>query len=273
MSGAPISVRGLLSGLESLLYVEESVSRGGVLGKIDPLIRNISLVSITVASLFTHSIFTLSLMFLLLAILVVFSSVPLRSYLLKTSVVPLFSFVIVIPIPFITPGITLWSASVGPFLLAISYEGMIRVAEFVMRVWLCVGVATLITLIGGINGLVSFLSSIRLPGLFTQTLSLTYRYVFLTINESMRMLMARDARTFRKRSRLSLEELRGLSGVITTLLVRVHERSDRVYLAMRARGFSIASPPRPCKWSPKPSDISFLVLVSCLLLIILSIKV
>lgn len=273
MRYAPISVRGLLSGLESLLYVEESVSHSGILHKIDPLIRNISLVSIIIASLFTRSILALSLMFLLLVALVVFSNVPLRIYLLKTSIIPLVSLVIVIPIPFITPGVPLWSTSIGSLLLSISYEGMLRVAEFIMRVWVCVGVATLITLVGGINGLVSFLGAIRMPGLFTQTLSLTYRYIFLSINESMRMLLARDARTFKKRSRLNLEELRGLSGVMTALLVRVHERSDRVYLAMRARGFSFASTPCPCKWRAKPSDISFLVMVSSFLLIILNIRV
>ncbi|MBC7127903.1 MAG: cobalt ECF transporter T component CbiQ [Candidatus Methanosuratincola petrocarbonis] len=273
MKYAPISVRGLLSGLESLLYVEESVSHPGILNRIDPLIRNISLVSIIFASLFTHSFIALSLMLLLLAALVVISGIAIRSYVLKTSVIPLFSLVIAIPIPFITPGVPLWSASIGPLLLAVSYEGMLRVAEFVMRVWLCVGVAVLITMVGGINGLLSFLGAIRLPGFFTQTLALTYRYVFLSINESMRMLLAREARTFRKRNRLSLEDLRGLSGVIAALLVRIHERSDRVYLAMRARGFSIASTARPYRWRPTPSDISFLALLSSFLLIILSMQV
>ncbi|RWX72708.1 MAG: hypothetical protein Metus_1567 [Candidatus Methanosuratincola subterraneus] len=273
MKYAPISVRGLLSGLEYLLYVEESNSHPGILHRIDPLTRNISLILIIFASLLTHSILALSLMLLLVGALVLISGVNIRNYLLKTSLIPLFSLIIVIPIPLITPGTFLWSASLGSLLLTVSYEGVLRVAEFVLRVWLCVGVAVLITMVGGINGLLSFLGAIRLPGLFTQTLALTYRYVFLSIDESMRMLLARDARTFKKRNRLSLEDLRGISGVITALLVRVHERSDRVYLAMRARGFSISSRASPCRWRPNFSDIAFLALLSSLLLLILTIRV
>jgi len=271
LSAAPLSVRGLLSGLASLLEVEEEASRTGPLHKIDPLIRNISLILITVSSLLTRSVVTISFLCLLLIVLVVFSRVSPGNFFLKTSILPLFTLIIVLPIPFLTPGSPVWTAGLGPFSLSVSYEGLLRVTEFVLRVWLCVGVAVLITNIGGMNGLVSFLRSIRLPGIFVQTLSLAYRYIFLSINESTRMLLARDARTFRKRRRLTLEELKGLSGVVASLLVRTYDRSERVYLAMRARGFSLASARYTYRWSPRLSDISFITMIATLLLIILSI--
>lgn len=73
------------------------------------------------------------------------------------------------------------------------------------------------------------------PRLFVFLLLLTYRYVFLLMEEFGRLRTALRVRGFRNRA--DLHSYRTVGQVAGTLLVRSHERSERVGQAMRCRGF------------------------------------
>jgi cobalt/nickel transport system permease protein len=64
---------------------------------------------------------------------------------------------------------------------------------------------------------------------------MTYRYIFLSIDELLRMLRAREARTFGKLG--ARRSVKLVAGVISTSISRSYERGERVYQAMLARGF------------------------------------
>jgi cobalt/nickel transport system permease protein len=64
---------------------------------------------------------------------------------------------------------------------------------------------------------------------------LTYRYVGMLIEEFARLRIALRVRGFRNRA--NLHSYRTIGQVAGTLLVRSHERSERVGQAMRCRGF------------------------------------
>jgi cobalt/nickel transport system permease protein len=64
---------------------------------------------------------------------------------------------------------------------------------------------------------------------------MTYRYVFLLIDEFARLRIALRVRGFRNRA--NLHSYRTIGQVAGTLLVRSHERSERVAQAMKSRGF------------------------------------
>ena len=66
-------------------------------------------------------------------------------------------------------------------------------------------------------------------------LSFMYRYIFVLVDEVMRMKQARDSRNFGGRR---LWQLRTIGNMIGTLFIRSYERGERVYAAMMARGFS-----------------------------------
>jgi cobalt/nickel transport system permease protein len=73
------------------------------------------------------------------------------------------------------------------------------------------------------------------PGLLLQLALLTYRYVFLLAEEFGRLRVALRVRGFRNRAdRHSYHTIGQVAG---TLLVRSHERAERVAQAMRCRGF------------------------------------
>jgi cobalt/nickel transport system permease protein len=76
---------------------------------------------------------------------------------------------------------------------------------------------------------------LHVPRLLVVVLLLTYRYVFLLREEFGRLRIALRVRGFRNRA--NLHSYRTIGKVAGTLLVRSHERSERVGQAMQARGF------------------------------------
>jgi cobalt/nickel transport system permease protein len=77
--------------------------------------------------------------------------------------------------------------------------------------------------------------ALYVPGVLVQIAALSYRYVFLLAEEFGRLRVALRVRGFRNRAdRRSYQTIGQVAG---TLLVRSHERAERVAHAMRCRGF------------------------------------
>jgi cobalt/nickel transport system permease protein len=77
--------------------------------------------------------------------------------------------------------------------------------------------------------------ALGVPDLLVQVGSMTYRYLFVLADELHRLRVAVRVRGFRNRA--SRHAYRTAGQVAGTLLVRGHERADRVHHAMRCRGF------------------------------------
>jgi cobalt/nickel transport system permease protein len=77
--------------------------------------------------------------------------------------------------------------------------------------------------------------TLHIPRVLIHLVTLTYRYVFLLIEEFARLRIALRVRGFR--NQVNVHSYRTIGQVAGTLLVRSHERSDRVAQAMRCRGF------------------------------------
>jgi cobalt/nickel transport system permease protein len=61
-----------------------------------------------------------------------------------------------------------------------------------------------------------------------------YRYLFIVVDEAMRMKMARDSRNF---SGKWIWDAPVIAHMIGSLFIRSYERGERVYLAMASRGY------------------------------------
>jgi cobalt/nickel transport system permease protein len=95
--------------------------------------------------------------------------------------------------------------------------------------------------------LLAALEQLRLPRRLILIASFAYRYVFVLVDETERMLRARDSRCYSGRW---LWQAAVIGRMIGTLFLRSYERGERVYLAMLARGFDGAYPqsdPAPLK--------------------------
>lgn len=78
--------------------------------------------------------------------------------------------------------------------------------------------------------------ALRVPGLLIQLFALTWRYVFVVAGELGRIRLALRARGYRNRA--SWHSYRTIGHITGTLLVRSHDRGERVAQAMRCRGFA-----------------------------------
>jgi cobalt/nickel transport system permease protein len=106
---------------------------------------------------------------------------------------------------------------------------------------LTAGLSALLTLIlvllatTPISSICKAAGALYFPRLLVLLILLTYRYAFLLLEEFSRLRIALRVRGFRNRA--NLHSYRTIGQVAGTLLVRSHERSERVAQAMAARGF------------------------------------
>jgi cobalt/nickel transport system permease protein len=80
------------------------------------------------------------------------------------------------------------------------------------------------------------LARLKAPSILCQMLLLAHRYIFVFRDEATRMLKGMRARGFRKQT--DMETLRTIGNFLGMLLVRSFERTQRVFDAMLARGYT-----------------------------------
>jgi cobalt/nickel transport system permease protein len=238
-----------MEGAESLVYVEDLSSKKGLLQKINPLAKLVAIIAMIVASLFIFNLSFLFILCLIPIVLVFLSRIPIVHFLSRSAIVPIFAAIISIPILFLTNGEIIASVNIGITTLTITFEGVIRFLVFSVRVWFCVASLTLLVLSTGFDKMLGLLSTIKVPNVVVQLFSITYRYFFVSIHETQSVLIAKEARTYIHKRTINMQTLKDLGSVIATLFIRTYERSERVYLAMKARGFEIEKTAR----SPIPS--------------------
>lgn len=111
--------------------------------------------------------------------------------------------------------------------------GWISFASLLIRFVLTVGAALIFIALTSFNGLCVALEQLRVPSAFIIQLLFLYRYLFVLMEETVRISRARTLRTFNSGG-LSL----GIYGsLLGHLLLRTLARAERIHLAMRCRGF------------------------------------
>ncbi len=228
----------LLKVLGESLTVEKYASQNGLLQRIDPRVKLIGFTCLIVLTVLMQSCQQFAILLLFLTLLAVASLIPLRAFFSRQAMVMIFSTIIVIPLPFITPGTPIFVTPLGPWVIWITFEGLYRAAIFGMRIWVCVAALSLLTLSTRFPVLLHGMQRLRIPSLFISLTALTYRYIFLFTDEAYRMGLAREARMVKKERIFRLRTWRTISSMIGTLFIRAYERGEKVYQTMIARGFT-----------------------------------
>lgn len=112
--------------------------------------------------------------------------------------------------------------------------GWISFISIVLRGLLSVQAVFILVLTTGFHGLCHGMQRLGVPVLFTTQLLLVYRYIFVLLQEVLNMQRAIAARGFGRKS----YSFRFWGIFIGQLLIRTMTRSERIYQAMLARGFS-----------------------------------
>lgn len=161
-------------------------------------------------------------------VLITLGQLPTAFLLKKLLIVAPFAFFIGIFNPFIDREVLF---HLGP--LAIS-GGWVSFASIMLRFTLTVSVALILIATTSFSGVCMALGKLGAPRVFVVQLLLLYRYLFVLVDEGIRMVRARSLRSFGRRGM----GMTVLGHMLGQLLLRTLDRAQRIHLAMRCRGFT-----------------------------------
>ena len=168
-----------------------------------------------------------------------FSGVGLSRVFLR-SLIALPFILIALPTVFTKPGDPVFEIPLGLIALTGTVEGLEFFASVFIKSWVSVTAAVLLTTTTPALALLAALRTLKLPEILVAVVMLMYRYLFVLVEEAQRMLRARAARsaTLGSGSGGSLVwRARSAGGMAGSLFVRTLDRSERIYMAMLARGY------------------------------------
>lgn len=131
---------------------------------------------------------------------------------------------------------------VGPLVLIPTDYGLIKFASILVRSWLSVQAAILLVAVTRFPDMIHAFEHLRVPKILTTIVSFLYRYLFVLTDEVMRLLRAREARSAtvagQRSGRSVVWRAKVTGNMAGQLFLRSYERSDRIYNAMLARGYT-----------------------------------
>ena len=147
-----------------------------------------------------------------------------------------------VTILFSTEGTPLLSCPIGAWTVTISDAGVVRFVSILVRSWLSVQAAILLTATTQFPDLMHALSHLHVPMVLVGIISFMYRYLFVLVDEALRLIHARQARSARFANTGAhggslLWRAKVTGSMVGQLFVRSLERSDHVYNGMLARGY------------------------------------
>ena len=164
-------------------------------------------------------------------------------YVLKRSALALPFVLAAVPILFTAQGVPLLAVPVGPWTLTITVEGVQRFVTILLKSWLSIQMAIVLAASTPFPQLLVAMRAVRMPRLIVAIVGLMWRYLFVMVDEVLRLLRARTARSgdpglpgVRIGGSLAWRA-RVTGGMAGNLLVRSFDRGERIYAAMAARGY------------------------------------
>jgi cobalt/nickel transport system permease protein len=226
--------------LQQVMFGEDVAAARGVLQRIDPRVKLLSLIGLLVVAGLSHSMITLAVMYAATLVLAAASALPVGFFIKRVWLfVPIFTGIVVLPatLSVVTPGdmvITLWHWQGTP--QGITVQGLMAAGRVVARVAVSISLVVLLTLTTPWIRLLAALRSLGVPRIFILIIGMAYRYIFLLLTSVTDMYQAREARTpgTPKHDR-SARAFLGAS--VGTLLGKASQLSEEVHQAMTARGY------------------------------------
>jgi len=217
-------------------FIDEYSHLNSVIHRLDPRTKLIASLAFVVAVVLTPAsnwrVF--ASYFAVVAFMLAFSRLPIV-YVLKRSLVVLpFVLLIAIFIPFLQGGEVAASYHIWLWQVSITYNGLMILANVLVKSWLCILALILLSSTTRLDNLLKGLRQLGMPQVMILILSFMYRYIFVLVDEAMRIQQARNSRNF---GGSWLHHMKTIGHMVGTLFIRSYERGERIYAAMLARGF------------------------------------
>ena len=231
------TVSGITASVERSIFTEEHARKAGWLQRVDPRAKLGMFLAAVLAASLSSSVVVLVLLYAVVLAAARASRIPFDFFVKRVWLgIPFFAGLIVVPALFLVPGPHLFELVLGPVTIAPTVPGVTGGVLFVARVGVSVSLAVLLVMTTPWADLLKSLQALRVPGLFILVLAMAYRYIFLFLHLANGMFEARKSRIVARTS--GGEQRRWITGSMGGLLNRSVKKSNDVYAAMVARGFS-----------------------------------
>jgi cobalt/nickel transport system permease protein len=147
------------------------------------------------------------------------------------------------PVIFTNGQTALFSFSIGPWILTAHAEGLARFVSVALKSWLSVQAAIVMASSTPFPELLQAMRAVGIPRLLVGMFGMMWRYLFVLVDEAMRLMRARASRSGQdgevgyKSGGSVFWRARVTGGMAGNLFLRAFERSDRIYVAMLSRGY------------------------------------
>ncbi len=217
-------------------FIDQYSDRNSFIHRLDPRTKFITTLLFILAVVLTPPARWQAFAFYLFLIvtLIFVSRVPISYVLRRSLVIMPFVAMIAIFVPFFKEGEVAGSYNIWLWEVSVTYDGLQVLWNVLIKAWLSILSLILLTSATKTANLLKGLEQLHMPRIMVMILSFMYRYIFVLVDEVMRMKQARDSRNF---GGSKLWQMRTIGNMIGTLFIRSYERGERVYAAMVARGF------------------------------------
>ena len=142
--------------------------------------------------------------------------------------------------------------------VTVSY-GVVSLFTILFRVYLCVMAILVLISVTPLQELVNSMRRLKIPHIFVIVFEMTYRYIGVLFEEAYSMYAAYYLRSSNAKG-IKIKDMGSFTG---QLLIRSFDRADRVYNAMKCRGYALHNLPHS-GGKPAKGDIIFIT-VTCFL--------
>ena len=147
---------------------------------------------------------------------------------------------IALPTVFTKPGVFLFELDLNLFALTGTQEGLDFFISVLLKSWASVTAAVVLTATTPPLRLLEALRALRIPAVLVAIVMLMYRYLFVLVDEAQSLMRARTARSAAigpKSGGSFVWRAKSAGGMAGSLFIRTLDRSERIYMAMLARGY------------------------------------
>jgi len=222
-----------------VLQNEELAARPGLLQRLDPRIKLLTLVLFAVTASLVHSVWVLIALFGVTVVLAAASRVGVGSFARRVWLsAGLLAFLVAAPsaLRVFTPGPVV--VSLGP--LSLTEPGLMGVATLVTRVVAAAGFALLVVWTMRWSHLLKALSAMRLPDVVVATLAMTQKQILTLLRTVEQIHLARESRTLTRGS--ARADRAWVTERMAFVVRKSMKTADDVHDAMLSRGFTGAMP-------------------------------
>jgi len=220
--------------LEHAFYAEQTARADGLLQRLDARVKLVGILALILPAAAGRRFAVIGGLFAVAVVLAALSHVSFSVLLKRVWIaVLLFTGVIALPAPFVTPGQVVYHL---PWLgWTVTSQGLTSAGYLVLRAETAATLCVLLVLTTPWNHVLKALRVLRVPAVLVTILGMTYRYLFLVLQSAHDMFESRRSRmvgelTGRERRRVAAAS----AGV---LMSKTFDISSEVYLAMQSRGY------------------------------------